>query len=127
MDFLLLLSDRVRVVLEIDGKHHYADGEIASPKRYSEMAEADRDLQLAGYEVYRFGGHELLQEDAEQSARRTTTAAVLQTPALMMIVTAALMIMQIIPSMGIAAVPEQRAAYARMAQVQERIASLLLP
>lgn len=67
MDFLLLLSDRVRVVIEVDGKHHYAVGEKAEPKLYSEMVGEDRRLQLAGYEVYRFGGYELQTEDAEHT------------------------------------------------------------
>lgn len=60
MDFLLLLPGGRRVVLEVDGKTHYAGsrGE-ASPKKYSEMVSADRDLRLAGYDVYRFGALEL--------------------------------------------------------------------
>jgi hypothetical protein len=37
MDFLLLLPGRQRVVIEIDGKHHYADGETASPQRYARI------------------------------------------------------------------------------------------
>lgn len=59
MDFLLLFSDRRRVVIEVDGKHHYANGEKASPELYSQMVAEDRRLRLAGYEVYRFGGAEL--------------------------------------------------------------------
>ena len=60
MDFLLLLPGRRRVVLEVDGKQHYADGSgRASPSRYAEMARADRELRLGGYEVFRFGGAEL--------------------------------------------------------------------
>lgn len=60
MDFLLLLDRRLRVVLEVDGVQHYADREgRASPPRYAEMVSADRELRLAGYEVYRFGGHEI--------------------------------------------------------------------
>lgn len=61
MDFLMLLPQRVRVVLEIDGQQHYSDGSDAraSPKKYAETVRGDRDLRLAGYEVYRFGGHEL--------------------------------------------------------------------
>jgi very-short-patch-repair endonuclease len=60
MDFLMLLPDGVRVVLEVDGTHHYADnGGRASPFQYAKMASADRELKLAGYEVYRFGGAEL--------------------------------------------------------------------
>lgn len=59
MDFLLLLPDDVRIVLEVDGKHHYADGQKASPDRYGEMMMEDRELRLMGYEVYRFGAAEL--------------------------------------------------------------------
>lgn len=64
MDFLLLLPGRRRVVLEVDGKQHYADANgQASPTRYAEMVRADRELRLAGYEVYRFGGAELADRD----------------------------------------------------------------
>jgi hypothetical protein len=61
MDFLLLLPGHRRVVLEVDGIHHYADRQtrIADPALYAQMAAADRKLRLAGYEVYRFGGQEL--------------------------------------------------------------------
>lgn len=60
MDFLLLLDRHRRVVLEVDGIQHYADSDKrASPERYAEMVAADRELRLAGYEVYRFGGHEI--------------------------------------------------------------------
>ena len=59
MDFLMLLPGRQRIILEIDGKQHYAEGDMASPRLYSEMASADRELRLRGYEVYRFGGYEL--------------------------------------------------------------------
>ena len=63
MDFLLLLPNRRRVVLEVDGKHHYAreDGR-ADPGRYATMVSEDRRLRLAGYEVYRFGGAEFSQD-----------------------------------------------------------------
>jgi len=64
MDFLFLLSDRIRVVIEIDGKQHYAEQDKASPKLYSEMVAEDRRLKLSGYEVYRFGGYELSGENA---------------------------------------------------------------
>lgn len=46
-------------MLEVDEKQHYAEGEEASPRLYSEMVAEDRRLRLAGYEVYRFGGAEL--------------------------------------------------------------------
>lgn len=65
MDFLLLLPGRRRVVLEIDGKHHYAraDG-MADPWAYAEMMAEDRRLRLSGYEVHRFGGAEFVDEAA---------------------------------------------------------------
>jgi very-short-patch-repair endonuclease len=66
MDFLILLSNHERIVIEIDGKQHYSDGDISSPKRYSEMVSADRDLRLKGYEVYRFGGYELQTGNADE-------------------------------------------------------------
>ena len=50
-------------------KQHYADGDLASPKRYAEMVAEDRKLSLAGYEVYRFGGAELHPDDRDASAR----------------------------------------------------------
>lgn len=69
MDFLLLLPNRVRVVVEIDGKHHYGDEEgRARPDRYAEMTLADRELRLAGYEVYRFGAVELSNDSSTQAA-----------------------------------------------------------
>ena len=58
MDLLLLLEHRARIVLEVDGRHHYADGDVASAKKYAEMTEEDRRLRLSGYEVYRFGAAE---------------------------------------------------------------------
>lgn len=66
MDFLLLFSNQQRIVIELDGKQHYSKGEISSPKLYAEMVRADRDLKLNGYEVYRFGGHEFINEDIAQ-------------------------------------------------------------
>lgn len=60
MDFLMLLPGGRRFVFEIDGKQHYAVGERADPREYAKLAAGTRDLQLAGYEVYRFGGSELV-------------------------------------------------------------------
>ncbi|MGW3157054.1 hypothetical protein [Streptomyces sp. NPDC001089] len=59
MDFLLLLPNRVRVVLEVDGQQHYSIDGKASPRLYAQMVSEDRQLSLSGYDVYRFGGHEL--------------------------------------------------------------------
>jgi hypothetical protein len=59
MDFLLLMPNQARIVLEVDGKHHYADDTgRASPARNVEMMAEDRKIRLKGYEVYRFGGAE---------------------------------------------------------------------
>lgn len=59
MDFLMLFSNSKRVVIEIDGKQHYSEGDVASPKLYSEMVRLDRELRFLNYDVYRFGGYEL--------------------------------------------------------------------
>ncbi len=59
MDFLLLFSDAGRVVIEVDGSQHFAEDGKPSLARYADMVAADRDLRLAGYEVYRFGANEL--------------------------------------------------------------------
>lgn len=69
MDFLLLLPNAARIVLEVDGKQHYADGDKASTQLYSEMTAEDRRLRLRGYEVYRFGGFELSQPRAPATLR----------------------------------------------------------
>lgn len=63
MDFLLMLEHGVRIVIEVDGRQHYANEEAlgkwtADAQRYAEMASEDRRLRLSGYEVYRFGGAE---------------------------------------------------------------------
>lgn len=67
MDFLLIFEPGVRIVIEVDGRHHFAvrdpqfvDRYIASSQRYAEMAAEDRRLRLAGYEVYRFGEHDFM-------------------------------------------------------------------
>ena len=69
MDFLLLLPHGARIVLEVDGKQHYAEGETASPRLYSEMVSEDRRLRLRGYDVYRFGGYELTAPGATDMLR----------------------------------------------------------
>jgi very-short-patch-repair endonuclease len=69
MDFLMLLPRSQRIVLEVDGKQHYAEGDKASPRLYSEMVAEDRKLRLRGYEVYRFGGHELMAAGAAEQLR----------------------------------------------------------
>jgi hypothetical protein len=45
MDFLLLLAGGARIVLEVDGKHHFStDNNEPSLDVYAEMVAADRDL-----------------------------------------------------------------------------------
>jgi len=71
MDFLLLFSNHVRIVLEVDGKQHYSvDGE-AKPALYAQMVAEDRRIRLQGYEIYRFGGAEL---QDEQQGKAVVTA-----------------------------------------------------
>lgn len=69
MDFLIILSHRDRVVIEIDGKQHYAEGEIASPRLYSEMVRAHREMSLLGYDVYRFGAYEFVNADRDEEVK----------------------------------------------------------
>lgn len=67
MDFLLLMSSRARAVIEIDGKQHYSSANKADPRRYAEMVGEDRRLRLSGYEVYRFGGQEFVDQEAARA------------------------------------------------------------
>ena len=66
MDFLLLLPHGVRVIIEIDGQQHHSTGTELSARPsaevYARTVRSDRQLRLAGYEVYRFGGYELRDE-----------------------------------------------------------------
>ena len=64
MDFLMLLPSRQRIVIEVDGKHHFSENDLPSLKVYADMVSADRELRLAGYEVYRFGANELVGDGA---------------------------------------------------------------
>ena len=64
MDFLLLAPNHHRIILEVDGAGHYTDERAQpSPARYAENARFDRDIQLRGYAVYRFGAAELLTDE----------------------------------------------------------------
>jgi hypothetical protein len=65
MDFLMLLPKNVRIVIEVDGKQHYSRNGIADPQLYADLVRGDRELQLLGYEVYRFGGYELQDTNAK--------------------------------------------------------------
>lgn len=60
MDFLMIFPRGVRIVIEIDGKQHYSIEGEANPKLYAEMVSDDRRLKLYGYDVYRFGGYEFV-------------------------------------------------------------------
>jgi very-short-patch-repair endonuclease len=72
MDFLLLLPQGQRVVLEVDGSQHYTRdrGQVPDTAKYAEMVAADRDLKLRGYEVFRFGHDELKRLDDAQALLR---------------------------------------------------------
>ncbi len=63
MDFLLLLPHGRRIVLEVDGMHHYTTQGRPDSAKYAANMRGDRDLKLAGYEVFRFGAHELRDRD----------------------------------------------------------------
>lgn len=68
MDFMLLLRHGHSIVLEIDGRQHYADeGGRANTRKYAAQVEEDRRIKLLGYEVFRFGGVEFQNgEDAAE-------------------------------------------------------------
>ncbi|MEU1273493.1 hypothetical protein [Streptomyces sp. NPDC005799] len=78
MDFLLMLPNGGRVVLEVDGVQHYSmgpdDDRRPSPQLYGEMVAEDRALRLRGYEVFRFGGHELMDDRAPAMLREFFTS-----------------------------------------------------
>lgn len=65
----MIFSHKDRIVIEIDGKQHYAEGTTASPKLYSEMVRAHREMSLFGYDVYRFGGYEFAGADKNESVK----------------------------------------------------------
>jgi AbiJ-like protein len=84
MDFLLMLDHGVRIVIEVDGRHHYAVEDaagtgkyIADAKLYADMSAEDRRLRLAGYEVYRFGGAEFMDVNPASSTIGAETQALL--------------------------------------------------
>jgi hypothetical protein len=60
MDFLLLLAGNQRIVIEVDGIHHFSKEDKPSLGAYAAMVAADRELRLSGYEIYRFGANELV-------------------------------------------------------------------
>jgi very-short-patch-repair endonuclease len=79
MDFLLLVANRGRIVIEVDGRQHYAESDgRANPARYAEMVKEDRSLRLAGYEVYRFGAKELMDGEASRDLVRQFFASLLE-------------------------------------------------
>ena len=63
MDFLMLIPRGVQIVFELDGQLHYSLNGKAMPALYAEMVKDDRALRIKGYEVYRFGGYEFLDEN----------------------------------------------------------------
>ncbi len=79
MDFLLLLPCGERIVLEVDGAHHYAspEGSRPDPARYADGVCGDRELKLAGYGVFRLGATEL----PDPLDRRVTRLARARRPA----------------------------------------------
>jgi hypothetical protein len=74
MDFLLMLENRVRIVIEVDGRQHYAAEDaksgvfVADPTAYAKTCLEDRRLRLLGYEVYRFGGSEFVDTNPKTSS-----------------------------------------------------------
>ena len=68
MDFLLILPYGQRVVIEVDGSHHYTDDQGRPDRqKYANNMRGDRDLKLSGYEVFRFGAVELVEPELARS------------------------------------------------------------
>ena len=72
MDYLMILSHRDCIVIEVDGKQHYAEGYVASPRLYADMMKAHREMSLYGYDVYCFGGDELYEAVNDVIKRQET-------------------------------------------------------
>ncbi len=70
MDFLMLLPLGHRIVLEVDGKQHYAIGDRADPSVYAATMRASRELALARYNVFRFGAADLTDRRATERLLR---------------------------------------------------------
>jgi hypothetical protein len=70
-DFLLLLDQQVRIVIEVDGSQHYSEGSVALPAKYGEMVAEDRRLRLAGYELYRLGAAEFSDTNVSAEGKMT--------------------------------------------------------
>lgn len=70
MDFLLLMPNNQRIVIEVDGVHHFSRDDRPSLPTYADMVSADRNLRLAGYEIYRFGANELVGDGAQTIVER---------------------------------------------------------
>jgi hypothetical protein len=67
MDFLLLHNGGRRIVLEIDGKQHYSEGNRSDPTKYAKMVTEDRRIKLRGYEVFRFGGQDFVDKSSAEA------------------------------------------------------------
>jgi hypothetical protein len=58
LDSLMLLDHSAWIVLEVDGKHHYADGDHSPARTTPRWLERIVPLRPRGYGVHRFGGAE---------------------------------------------------------------------
>lgn len=60
VDFLMFFSPATRVIIEADGRQHYAnENGSVNPEAYAKLARMNREVRLAGYEIFRFGNAEL--------------------------------------------------------------------
>lgn len=55
MDFLVLFNKK-RIIIEIDGKTHTPENNL---EEYSRQCEYDRTMKFLGYDIFRLGGYEL--------------------------------------------------------------------
>ena len=68
--FLPKNRDAACAQVAVDGQHHFTRNDKPSLPAYSEMVSADRDLRLAGYEIFRFGANELVGSGSQALTER---------------------------------------------------------
>jgi hypothetical protein len=67
IDFLLILKNNKKIIIQVDANQHFADEDKFSPGKYAAMMSGDRELKLKGFEVYRFGSFEFKDENIENN------------------------------------------------------------
>ena len=71
MDFCLIMPSNKKIIIEVDGIHHFAEKEngkwIASDKKYASQCKFDNEWQLRGNEIYRISNRALMDNKSEDN------------------------------------------------------------